>query len=276
MTTPHEFSPIELVSSRSSNGAKITRSPGSIMMPGRGVKSRNAIIRYYRTLGLLDPVTIGNYAKTFFQKNIASNSSLVRRFQAQGLPLRKDSATMLYGKSLEDLRALEKQAGKRGHQVLLPLQLFVLAVRSRSSRGASRHLSRNSSLVSRNNQQLPRAVIEKINQLLRSVRPQNANAEVNQELTYAYLPHCSVDPRGRLASSSPSLNRNVWFCRSKVWSATFSVVSRPRRSFGDPDLPPWKNDRPLDCEYLFPLPADASVYFCEADINGRIIRAQSA
>lgn len=34
-----------------------------------------------------------------------------------------------------------------------------------------------------------------------------------------------------------------------------------------------ENPKPLDCEYLFPLPADASVYFCEADINGRIIRA---
>lgn len=35
-----------------------------------------------------------------------------------------------------------------------------------------------------------------------------------------------------------------------------------------------ENDKPLDCEYLFPLPADASVFFCEADINGRTIRAQ--
>ena len=35
-----------------------------------------------------------------------------------------------------------------------------------------------------------------------------------------------------------------------------------------------ENRKPLDCEYLFPLPADASVYFCEADINGRTIRAQ--
>src|SRR6266581_2306669 len=35
-----------------------------------------------------------------------------------------------------------------------------------------------------------------------------------------------------------------------------------------------ENDQPMDCEYLFPLPADASVYFCEADINGRTIRAQ--
>jgi Ca-activated chloride channel family protein len=35
-----------------------------------------------------------------------------------------------------------------------------------------------------------------------------------------------------------------------------------------------ENEKPLDCEYLFPLPADVSVYFCEADINGRTIRAQ--
>jgi Ca-activated chloride channel homolog len=35
-----------------------------------------------------------------------------------------------------------------------------------------------------------------------------------------------------------------------------------------------ENEKPLDCEYLFPLPADASVYSCEADINGRTIRAQ--
>lgn len=35
-----------------------------------------------------------------------------------------------------------------------------------------------------------------------------------------------------------------------------------------------ENEKALDCEYLFPLPADASVFSCEADINGRIIRAQ--
>ena len=34
------------------------------------------------------------------------------------------------------------------------------------------------------------------------------------------------------------------------------------------------NKKSLDCEYLFPLPGDASVYSCEADINGRTIRAQ--
>src|SRR5690349_5540345 len=35
-----------------------------------------------------------------------------------------------------------------------------------------------------------------------------------------------------------------------------------------------ENPAPMDCEYLFPLPGDAAVYFCEADINGRRIRAQ--
>jgi len=35
-----------------------------------------------------------------------------------------------------------------------------------------------------------------------------------------------------------------------------------------------ENPKPLDCDYLFPLPADASVYSCEADFNGHIIRAK--
>src|SRR5438876_11709837 len=35
-----------------------------------------------------------------------------------------------------------------------------------------------------------------------------------------------------------------------------------------------ENPKPLDCEYFFPLPADAAVYSCEADINGRLIRAE--
>jgi Ca-activated chloride channel family protein len=34
-----------------------------------------------------------------------------------------------------------------------------------------------------------------------------------------------------------------------------------------------ENPKPLDCDYLFPLPADAAVYSCEADFNGRVIRA---
>ncbi|MDA1276707.1 MAG: VIT and VWA domain-containing protein [Verrucomicrobia bacterium] len=35
-----------------------------------------------------------------------------------------------------------------------------------------------------------------------------------------------------------------------------------------------ENAQPLDCEFLFPLPADGAVYRCEAMINGRIIRAR--
>ncbi len=35
-----------------------------------------------------------------------------------------------------------------------------------------------------------------------------------------------------------------------------------------------ENSQPLDCEYLFPLPADGAVYRCEAIINGRVIRAR--
>ena len=35
-----------------------------------------------------------------------------------------------------------------------------------------------------------------------------------------------------------------------------------------------ENAQPLDCQYLFPLPADASVYLCEAFINDRVIRAR--
>lgn len=53
----------------------------------------------------------------------------------------------------------------------------------------------------------------------------------------------------------------------------FSVVS----GIGDVSMTQifrQENDKPLDCEYLFPLPADASVYSCEADVNGRTIRAQ--
>ena len=35
-----------------------------------------------------------------------------------------------------------------------------------------------------------------------------------------------------------------------------------------------ENAQPLDCEYLFPLPADGALYRCEVSINGRVIRAQ--
>ena len=35
-----------------------------------------------------------------------------------------------------------------------------------------------------------------------------------------------------------------------------------------------EHNKALDCEYVFPLPADGAVYLCEASINGRVIRAR--
>src|SRR5512136_2969870 len=68
------------------------------------ISERN--IRYYRTLGLLDP-PIGNYTKTFTDKHRLQLIA-IRVYQAQGLPLRK-IRDELYGKSLEDLIALGRQ-----------------------------------------------------------------------------------------------------------------------------------------------------------------------
>ena len=72
-------------------------------------------IRYYRTLGLLDP-PMGNYTKTFGNKHRLQLIA-IRLYQAQGLPLRK-IRDELYGKSLEDLMDLEKQVSKQGKQAL--------------------------------------------------------------------------------------------------------------------------------------------------------------
>jgi DNA-binding transcriptional MerR regulator len=133
------------------------------------ISERN--IRYYRTLGLLDP-PIGNYAKTFTDKHRLQLIA-IRVYQAHGLPLRK-IRDELYGQSLEDLVAFEKQAGKRGKQagsIAIPLELPVA-----SESWSVVPLADEFLLVSRQNQPLPRSIIEKINQLLRSVRPKNENA----------------------------------------------------------------------------------------------------
>lgn len=131
-------------------------------------------IRYYRTLGLLDPPN-GNYAKTFSEKHRLQLVA-IRLFQAQGLPLRK-IRDELYGKSLEDLAALEKQAGTRGPKALSLATPFLPP--SAAESWCVTPLADEFLLVSRNNQQLPRAVIEKINQLLSSVRPQNETLNKN-------------------------------------------------------------------------------------------------
>jgi DNA-binding transcriptional MerR regulator len=128
-------------------------------------------IRYYRTLGLLDP-PIGNYNKTFTDKHRLQLIA-IRLYQAQGLPLRK-IRDELYGKSLEDLEGLEKQVGKLGKHalpIMVPLQL--------PSAGESWSvvpLTDEFLLVSRHNKPLPRGILEKIGRLLRSARSENENA----------------------------------------------------------------------------------------------------
>lgn len=128
-------------------------------------------IRYYRTLGLLD-APIGNYAKTFSEKHRLQLIA-IRLFQAQGLPLRK-IRDELYGKSVEDLTDLAKQASKRGSKAL-SLNVPFLPL-SASEAWSVVPLAGEFLLISRQNQQLPRGVVEKINQILRSARPQNEAA----------------------------------------------------------------------------------------------------
>jgi DNA-binding transcriptional MerR regulator len=129
-------------------------------------------IRYYRTMGLLDP-PIGNYAKTFSDKHRLQLIA-IRLYQAQGLPLRK-IRDELYGKSLDDLVALEKQVNKEGKLAVS------LAVPFRPAPAAEAWivvpLVDDFLLVSRQNRQLPRGVLEKINQLLRSARPEHPENE---------------------------------------------------------------------------------------------------
>lgn len=128
------------------------------------ISERN--IRYYRTIGLLDP-PLGHYTRTFTDKHRLQLIA-IRVYQAQGLPLRK-IRDELYGKSLEDLVALEKQISKHGKQAIsAPLQL-PLSTESWSVVP----LPGDFLLVSRQNKAVPRSVIEKISHLLRAVCPEN-------------------------------------------------------------------------------------------------------
>jgi len=132
-------------------------------------------IRYYRTLGLLDP-PLGGYVKSFSEKHRLQLIA-IRLFQAQGLPLRK-IRDELYGKSLEDLGALEQQVGKRGKKALSITAPFLSPAAAES--WAVMPLAADFLLVSRQNRPLPRAVIERINDLLRSVRSQNETAPLSK------------------------------------------------------------------------------------------------
>jgi DNA-binding transcriptional MerR regulator len=128
-------------------------------------------IRYYRTLGLLDP-PLGNYNKTFANKHRLQLIA-IRVYQAQGLPLRK-IRDELYGKSLEDLVALEKQVRKRGKLAFPVPGLLQMPLATESWSVVP--LTGEFLLVSRQNKQVPRAIIEKLSQLLQSVRPDNESA----------------------------------------------------------------------------------------------------
>ncbi len=123
-------------------------------------------IRYYRTLGLLD-APLGNYAKTFSEKHKLQLMA-IRIYQSIGLPLRK-IRDELYGKSLEDLAALERQATKRGQPANSLTAAFLPPIASES--WSVTPLAGDFLLVSRNHQQLPRIIIEKINQLLLAALP---------------------------------------------------------------------------------------------------------
>ncbi len=127
-------------------------------------------IRYYRTLGLLDP-PLGHYTKIFTDKHRLQLIA-IRLFQAQGFPLRK-IRDELYGKSLEDLFALEKQVSKRGKQAISLAAPFQAPVANESWSVVP--LAEEFLLVSRQNKQVPRSIMEKIDKLLRSIRPENAN-----------------------------------------------------------------------------------------------------
>ncbi len=122
-------------------------------------------IRYYRTLGLLDP-PVGNYAKTFTEKHKLQLIA-IRLYQAQGLPLRK-IRDELYGQSLEDLGTMAKEAGQRGKNALsISLPFLPLTA---SECWLVVPLADEFLLVSRQNRQLPRSVIEKLNQAIVAAR----------------------------------------------------------------------------------------------------------
>lgn len=123
-------------------------------------------IRYYRTLGLLDP-PLGNYARTFSGKH-KFQLIAIRIYQSVGLPLRK-IRDELYGKSLDDLIALEKQATRVGRKIAPAT--FPLAPAIAGETWSVVPLAGDFLLVSRENVPLPRAVVEKINQLLLSAVP---------------------------------------------------------------------------------------------------------
>jgi hypothetical protein len=124
-------------------------------------------------LGLLD-APIGNYSKTFSEKHRLQLIA-IRVYQAQGLPLRR-IRDELYGKSLEDLAELEKHVRLNENQPG-PLEVTIQLPFASESWSVV-PLTDEFLLVSRRSHQLPRAIIEKINRLLRQA---NQNKQSTSE-----------------------------------------------------------------------------------------------
>jgi DNA-binding transcriptional MerR regulator len=132
-------------------------------------------IRYYRTLGLLDP-PLGSYVKSFTDKHRLQLIA-IRVYQAQGIPLRKIREE-LYGKSLEDLAAFEKLASRKGKKAMA--QAIPLAPLSEAETWSVMPLDQGFLLVNRENRHVPQAVIKKINQLLSTLNSANDNMPTMQ------------------------------------------------------------------------------------------------
>jgi DNA-binding transcriptional MerR regulator len=120
-------------------------------------------IRYYRTLGLLDK-PVGSYTKTFSDKHRLQLIA-VRVYQAQGIPLRR-IRDELYGKSEEDLMEFEKLAAKQGKAAAQYAGPFEPPAAGES--WAVAPLNDGFMLLSRDGRQLPRQVIERINEIISS------------------------------------------------------------------------------------------------------------
>ena len=123
-------------------------------------------IRYYRTLGLLDPAN-GSYIKTFSEKHRLQLIA-IRIYQARGIPLRKIREE-LYGKSQEDLNLFVKRIENEADSTIdLGIPFSPPSV---VENWAMVPLNLEFMIISRNGRELPRAIVEKINKLIESAYP---------------------------------------------------------------------------------------------------------
>jgi DNA-binding transcriptional MerR regulator len=131
-------------------------------------------IRYYRTLGLLDP-PLGHYTRSFTEKHRLQLIA-IRAYQAQGVPLRKIREE-LYGQSQEDLVEIEKQIARKGKAAVTFAVPFGPPV---SAEGwAVMPLTDNFLLISRDGGSLPAAVLAKINEVLSQALPSTRQVTQN-------------------------------------------------------------------------------------------------